>query len=60
MADLPALLAITGRVAAPLVEDCAQAHGVGLGGKKAGSWGALACFSSYPTKTWGRSGMEAR
>ena len=56
MADLPALLAVTGRLAVPLVEDCAQAHGAAMGGKKAGSWGALACFSFYPTKNLGALG----
>jgi aminotransferase EvaB len=56
MADLPALLAVTGRAAVPLVEDCAQAHGAAIDGKKAGSWGALACFSFYPTKNLGALG----
>ena len=56
MADLPALLAVTGREGVPLVEDCAQAHGAAIGGKKAGSWGALACFSFYPTKNLGALG----
>ena len=56
MADLPALLAVTGRAGVPLVEDCAQAHGAAIGGRKAGSWGALACFSFYPTKNLGALG----
>jgi dTDP-4-amino-4,6-dideoxygalactose transaminase len=56
MADLPALLTVTGRAAVPLVEDCAQAHGAAIGGRKAGSWGALACFSFYPTKNLGALG----
>jgi dTDP-4-amino-4,6-dideoxygalactose transaminase len=56
MADLPALLAVAGRAAVPLVEDCAQAHGAAIGGRKAGSWGALACFSFYPTKNLGALG----
>ena len=56
MADLPALLEIAGRGGVPLVEDCAQAHGAAIGGKKAGSWGALACFSFYPTKNLGALG----
>jgi dTDP-4-amino-4,6-dideoxygalactose transaminase len=56
MADLPALLAVTGGAGIPLVEDCAQAHGAAIGGRKAGSWGALACFSFYPTKNLGALG----
>jgi dTDP-4-amino-4,6-dideoxygalactose transaminase len=56
MAPLPALLAVTGRAAVPLVEDCAQAHGAAIGGRKAGSWGTLACFSFYPTKNLGALG----
>jgi dTDP-3-amino-2,3,6-trideoxy-4-keto-D-glucose/dTDP-3-amino-3,4,6-trideoxy-alpha-D-glucose/dTDP-2,6-dideoxy-D-kanosamine transaminase len=56
MADLPALLAVTGRRGLPLIEDCAQAHGASLNGRKAGSWGTLACFSFYPTKNLGALG----
>jgi dTDP-4-amino-4,6-dideoxygalactose transaminase len=56
MADLPALLAVTARASVPLVEDCAQAHGAAIGGRKAGNWGALGCFSFYPTKNLGALG----
>lgn len=56
MADLPALLDVTQRAGVPLVEDCAQAHGASLGGKRAGAWGALASFSFYPTKNLGACG----
>ncbi len=56
MADLPALLTVTGRAGVPLIEDCAQAHGASLGGRKAGSVGALGCFSFYPTKNLGALG----
>jgi dTDP-3-amino-2,3,6-trideoxy-4-keto-D-glucose/dTDP-3-amino-3,4,6-trideoxy-alpha-D-glucose/dTDP-2,6-dideoxy-D-kanosamine transaminase len=56
MANLPALLEVTRRRAVPLVEDCAQAHGAAIGAKKAGSWGALGCFSFYPTKNLGALG----
>jgi aminotransferase EvaB len=34
----------------PLVEDCAQAHGATRHGRRAGSFGTIACFSFYPTK----------
>ena len=56
MADVAGLLAVTSRAAVPLVEDCAQAHGAAIGGRKAGSWGTLACFSFYPTKNLGALG----
>jgi dTDP-4-amino-4,6-dideoxygalactose transaminase len=56
MADLPALLSLTQASGVPLIEDCAQAHGASLAGRKAGSWGALACFSFYPTKNLGACG----
>ena len=39
-----------------LVEDCAQAHGAAWRGKKAGSFGDVACFSFYPTKNLGGFG----
>jgi perosamine synthetase len=42
-----------------LLEDCAQAHGSEIRGKKVGSFGAVGCFSFYPTKnmTTGEGGM---
>jgi dTDP-4-amino-4,6-dideoxygalactose transaminase len=56
MVDLNALLAVTSHAGLPLIEDCAQAHGASLGGRKAGSWGSLGCFSFYPTKNLGALG----
>jgi dTDP-4-amino-4,6-dideoxygalactose transaminase len=56
MAEMPALLELTQRAGVPLIEDCAQAHGATLDGRKAGAWGALACFSFYPTKNLGACG----
>jgi len=56
MADMPRLLAAADRLGIPIVEDCAQAHGAILGGKRAGAWGAIGCYSFYPTKNLGALG----
>lgn len=40
----------------PVIEDCAQSHGARVGERMAGAWGALACYSFYPTKNLGALG----
>ncbi len=39
-----------------IVEDCAQAHGAEIQGKRVGSFGDAAAFSFYPTKNLGALG----
>ena len=56
MADMPAIAALCQRAGVPLIEDCAQAHGATLAGRRAGAWGAIGCFSFYPTKNLGALG----
>ena len=50
MADMPAILELSERYGLTVIEDCAQAHGASLHGRKAGTWGDFGCFSFYPTK----------
>jgi dTDP-3-amino-3,4,6-trideoxy-alpha-D-glucose transaminase len=54
MADVDAVRAAAPGI--PVVEDCAQAHGAELRGRRAGSLGELAAFSFYPTKNLGALG----
>ncbi len=54
--DMPRIMEIARRHQLIVVEDCAQAHGATVGGKKAGAWGGLAGFSFYPTKNLGALG----
>jgi dTDP-4-amino-4,6-dideoxygalactose transaminase len=56
LADVHAALAVADRYGVPIVEDCAQAHGAAVDGRRAGSFGALGCFSFYPTKNLGACG----
>jgi dTDP-4-amino-4,6-dideoxygalactose transaminase len=56
MAEMRAIMPIAERHGLLVVEDCAQAHGARLGGRLAGSWGAAASFSFYPTKNLGALG----
>lgn len=54
--DLPRLMELAQRHGLKVVEDCAQAHGAMVGGRKAGTFGDLAAFSFYPTKNLGALG----
>jgi len=55
-ANLHAILEISKKHKLRVIEDCAQAHGAKLGGKRLGSFGDMACFSFYPTKNLGALG----
>ena len=54
--DMLSILEIARRYGLFVVEDCAQAHGAAINGRKVGAWGDLGCFSLYPTKNLGALG----
>ncbi len=56
LANIEDVVKIAQAYGVPVVEDCAQAHGASRQGKKAGSFGDIACFSFYPTKNLGALG----
>jgi len=55
-ANMPALMEIAARHGLAVVEDCAQAHGTTIDGRKVGTFGNAAAFSFYPTKNLGAIG----
>ena len=55
-ADMPALMALADARGLPVIEDAAQAIGARDGGVAAGAFGAVGCFSFYPTKNLGAFG----
>jgi aminotransferase EvaB len=54
--DTAAIAALCAARGVPLFEDCAQAHGALLDGKRVGTFGLAASFSFYPTKNLGALG----
>src|SRR5215472_1777340 len=55
-ADMGPILRIAGALGLTVIEDAAQAHGAELCGRRAGSMGAMGCFSFYPGKNLGAAG----
>lgn len=54
--DIAAIAALCAQRGVPLFEDCAQAHGAIVDGKRVGTFGAASSFSFYPTKNLGALG----
>jgi dTDP-4-amino-4,6-dideoxygalactose transaminase len=56
MADMDPILEIARRHKLVVIEDAAQSHGAEHKGRRAGSMGAIGCFSFYPGKNLGAFG----
>ena len=57
--DMDSLMDIANRHRLTVIEDCAEAHGAEVRGRRVGSHGTMACFSFYANKiiTTGEGGM---
>jgi len=55
-ADMISIMSIAERYNLFVIEDCAQAHGAHIQGRKVGTWGDIGAFSFYPTKNLGAFG----
>jgi dTDP-4-amino-4,6-dideoxygalactose transaminase len=55
-APMPEIMDLARTHGLVVVEDCAQAHGATISGKKVGSFGDFGAFSFYPTKNLGAIG----
>ncbi|RPH76265.1 MAG: DegT/DnrJ/EryC1/StrS family aminotransferase [Nitrospiraceae bacterium] len=55
-APMETIMAIADSHGLAVVEDCAQAHGAAIAGRKVGTFGHAAAFSFYPTKNLGALG----
>lgn len=55
-ADLDLIMPLCRKHGVVLIEDCAQAHGATLNGKRLGTIGDVGTFSLYPTKNLGALG----
>ncbi|MDE1357274.1 DegT/DnrJ/EryC1/StrS family aminotransferase [Vibrio aestuarianus] len=56
ISPMPELMEIAYKHNLLVLEDCAQAHGAVIDGKKAGNWGHAGAFSFYPGKNLGALG----
>lgn len=56
ISPMPEIMQIAKQHNLLVLEDCAQAHGALIDGKKAGNWGDAAGFSFYPGKNLGALG----
>jgi dTDP-4-amino-4,6-dideoxygalactose transaminase len=56
MANMEAIAELAARHQLAVIEDAAQAIGAEAGGKKAGTIGAIGCFSFFPSKNLGAFG----
>jgi dTDP-4-amino-4,6-dideoxygalactose transaminase len=54
--DMERIMAIAEKHGLYVIEDCAQAFGAEIRGKKVGSFGDTGCFSFYPSKNLGACG----
>ncbi len=54
--DIAKIMELADRRDLFVIEDCSQAHGALFNGRKVGTFGDVACFSSYPTKNLGAFG----
>ena len=54
--DMPSICEFAVSRGIRVIEDCAQAHGAEIGGRRVGSFGNAGCFSFYPTKNLGAFG----